>query len=233
MPFKYAFLLIVFGAAVIIGLSLTYPTITEDIEKATELNQRRQEEGNLIDKLAERQKIQRQQQALESDISALRHAVPSRPNLELAILDMEKMADEAGVDIISFELPGMDTEKASEKEIVDLLHESGSTASLGSKTMASRQTEGHKSTTEPSDIGSTLGLKRLKKDVYVTGQYANLIDFLNKLESYERVMGMSQVIVAMPIADRKGDQDKASDKGRKLKLTQPVMTFLLSVYYLP
>jgi Tfp pilus assembly protein PilO len=79
-----------------------------------------------------------------------------------------------------------------------------------------------------------LGIKNVERRVFVTGNYNQLVNFLKRMESYQRIVGIRNLIVAMPEdSDKEVLKTLASEKGKTLELDQPVMTFLMSVYYLP
>jgi len=219
----------VYGLAIVVFSTLVYPAITEETEKNTDLAQHRLQKEQLDEKLKDRQKVEREKQALVADIASLRNAVPKAVNIDLLLIDLERLASQANVDLIGFENPGTEEVKESHQEMVEMLEDlKGKHAKPKDKPDKTPPT-----TAKPADIGSELGLRQIDKEVYVTGSYAAMVQFIRNIESYERVMGVSHVIIAAPKKDSKGEQDKASDRAKKLKLNQPVMSFLLSVYYLP
>lgn len=229
--FQYAILAIVYGLVGVVGMSLLYPTIIEDTEKSTDLTQHVQQKEQLDTKLQDRLKVAQEKQALEADIASLRNAVPKDANIDLLLIDLEKLALRAGVDLIGVEAPGADDVKASQKEIMDMLGKPDPKNSAA--TAAEKKASVSPTKNKPADIGSELGLQQIDREIFVTGNYSSMVQFVRNIEAYERVMGVSHVVIAVPKQDSRGESDKSSDRGKKLKLSQPVMSFLLSIYYLP
>lgn len=229
--FQYATLAVIYGLAILVFAMLVYPAVTEESAKLVDLAQHRQQKEQLDIKLKEKLRIDREKQALVADIASLRNAVPKEANIDLLLIDLEKLAKEANVDLIGFETPGTEDVKETHKEMVEMLEDlKGKQAKAKPKdAKAAAAPVGAK----PADVGSELGLKQIDKEVYVTGSYSSLVQFVRNIEAYERVMGVSHVVIANPKEEAKAETDKASERAKKLKLGQPVMCFLLSVYYLP
>lgn len=228
--FQYAILAVLYGLSIAVAGMLVYPCITDESAKAVDLAQHRQQKEQLDIKLKDKLRVEREKQTLVADIASLRNAVPKSANLDLLLIDLERLASQADVDLIGFENPGTEEIKESHKEMVEMLEDL-----KGKPTKPKPKVEKNApaAASKPADVGSELGLKQIDKEVYVTGSYASMIQFIRNIEAYERVMGVSHVVIAVPSKETRGEQDKASDRAKKLKLTQPVMSFLLSVYYLP
>lgn len=228
--FQYATLAIIYGLAAIVFSTLLYPSFIEDTEKNADLEQHKQQKEQLDVKLKDRLRVEREKQTLIADIASLRNAVPKTPNLDLLLIDLERLAAQANVDLIGVESPGAEDLKESQKDLVELMEDVK--ASKGAKPKP-KDPKSQAVAAKPADVGSELGLRQIDREVYVTGNYASMVQFVRNIEAYERMMGVSHVIIASPKQESKGESDKASDRAKKLKLTQPVMCFLLSVYYLP
>ncbi len=227
--FQYATLAIVYGLAIIVFATLLYPCITDESAKMIDLTQHRQQKEQLDVKLKDKARIEREKQALVSDIASLRNAVPKTANLDLLLIDIEKLAAQANVDLIAVETPSSEDLKESQKDMVALVEDL-----KGKPEKAKVKPEkAPPAAAKPADVGNELGLKQIDREVYLTGNYASMVQFIRNIEAYERVMGVSHVVIAVPQKEPHGETDKATDKAKKLKLTQPVMSFLLSVYYLP
>ncbi|MBA3858102.1 MAG: hypothetical protein C0507_14450 [Cyanobacteria bacterium PR.3.49] len=228
--FQYAILAVLYGLSIAVAAMLVYPAITDESAKAVDLAQHRQQKEALDAKLKDRLRVEQEKQTLVSDIASLRNAVPKAANVDLLLIDLERLASQANVDLIGFENPGAEDVKESHKEMAEMLEDlKGKQA----KPKAKGEKNAPATANKPADVGSELGLKQIDKEVYVTGSYASMVQFIRNIEAYERVMGVSHVVIAVPSKESRGEQDKASDRAKKLKLTQPVMSFLLSVYYLP
>lgn len=228
--FQYAAIAIVYGLTIIVCATMLYPCITEESAKMVDLTQHKQQKEQLDIKLKDRERVIREKQTLVSDIAALRNAVPKSPNLDVLLIDLEKLASEANVDLIAIENPGTQDLKESQKEMSEMLEDlKGKTPKA--KPKAEKTPPANSSKT--ADVGAELGLKQIDKEVYVTGTYASMVQFIRNIEAYERVMGVSHVVIAVPNKEPHGESDKSTDRAKQLKLDQPVMSFLLSVYYLP
>lgn len=230
--FQYGALAVVYGFAILVFAMLVYPCINEESAKMVDLTQHRQQKEQLDIKLKEKLRIDREKQALVADIASLRNAVPKEANVDLLLIDLERLAKQANVDLIGFETPGTEDVKESRKEMVEMLEDlKGKQAKP--KPKETKPAAAAPLASKPADVGSELGLKQIDKEVYVTGNYASMVQFVRNIEAYERVMGVSHVVIAVPKEEAKAETDKASDRAKKLKLSQPVMCFLLSIYYLP
>jgi Tfp pilus assembly protein PilO len=230
--FQYATLAVIYGLAILVFGLLVYPALTEESAKVADLAQHRKQKEQLDIKLKEKLRIDKEKQTLVADIASLRNAVPKEANIDLLLIDLERLAKQANVDLIGFETPGTEDVKETHKEINQMLED------LKDKQAAKPKPKDAKPAApaagaKPADIGSELGLKQIDKEVYVTGDYSSMVQFVRNIEAYERVMGVSHVVIAVPKEEAKADADKASERAKKLKLNQPVMCFLLSVYYLP
>jgi Tfp pilus assembly protein PilO len=89
------------------------------------------------------------------------------------------------------------------------------------------------SNAKPAEAPNPLGLKQVTKRLFVTGEYQDLIAFVKHLETYQRVISLKDLSVAIAASDNTASKNAAAERAQKLKLTKPVMSFLLNVYYLP
>lgn len=233
MPLKVLLCLtpyILAGVLIYFGL---YPAFTESFSKASELDTQKSEAEQLRQKLKDKFKAEADRQSLEEQVRLLRSAVPKKPELDLLILDLERLCGQSGLDLVAIEVPESEAIrklKASEEEVKDVLAQGEGKLTLGSKTLLKAQKKSLKESTH--DEGETM-LKQLVKQVYVTGNYGYIVDFMRKLEAHERVLGVSQMTVALPQESNEGERDPASERAKKLDLKQPMLSFLLTLYYLP
>jgi hypothetical protein len=91
----------------------------------------------------------------------------------------------------------------------------------------------NKAPVKPTNVVEEAALKSVVKQVYVTGDYAGLVAFMKMLESYQRIVGVSQVVVAVKSDDSEGLRNASIERAERLKLKQPLLSFLLTLYYLP
>jgi len=231
--FQYATLAVIYGLTILVFALLVYPAITEESAKIADLAQHKQQKEQLDIKLKEKLRVDSEKQALVADIASLRNAVPKEANVDLLLIDLERLAKQANVDLIGFETPGTEEVKESHKEINEMLEDLKGNQAAKAKAKPKDAKPAAVPNAKPADIGSELGLKQIDKEVYVTGNYSAMVQFVRNIEAYERVMGVSHVVIAVPKEEAKSETDKATERAKKLKLNQPVMCFLLSIYYLP
>lgn len=224
-----AYLPYVFAGTVI--FTSVYPITVEDQSKRTELSHQQNDLQKLKSKLGDRNKVLNEQALLETDITTLRAAVPKQPDLDILMLDLEKLCKQSGVDLISIEPPeqkALKDLKASETEMKSMHEDSDGKLSMGSKTLKKATQTPGKSDAEPAPAG----LKQIVRQVYLTGSYEGMVQFMTRLEHYQRVLKVAQVGISQPSAEG-GGNNPAGERGKKLKLNQPVISFIMTVYYLP
>ncbi len=174
---------------------------------------------------------------LETEIGTLRGAVPKSPELDLFLIDLDKMCNNAGVDLIAVEDPDPETIKAidvSEEEVHKISNETSGKL-LGSKNLDKGKISQAKN--EPPTEDKTT-LKKLIKEVTVSSDYDGLVSLLKKLEHYERITGVKKLSVVVPeekdsAETRQQTSNPAAERAKKLGLHQPVMSFVMTLYYLP
>ncbi|MBI2810935.1 MAG: hypothetical protein HYX67_08925 [Candidatus Melainabacteria bacterium] len=162
--YKIAISTIPFLLAAAVLSAMTYPKILEDKEKSSELSQKDQQYQLLLAKLQQRVKAEQEKKTLETDIETLRGAVPKSPELDLAMIDLEKMCTDSSIHLLAVETPtqeSMHKISTSEDEIKELIGEGK--VGLGTRTLQQSTTPvtnaGVKTGTGPVDSG----LKRLVK----------------------------------------------------------------------
>lgn len=215
-----------------IAMSLTYPAYTDWQREHEELNGKKLEYQSVMARAADKDRLDKIKNGLESDIDNLRKAIPRAPYLDLLMLDVEHMASESQVDLIGLETPeksntGNKPESDDVEEIMKARTEIGAVAAV-TKPASVKKEEPVKAPTNP------FGIKQLTRRLFITGDYDNMITFMRKLEAYQRIIAMKNLSIAVT-ADQEPSSNRsaAGEKAQKLKLTKPVMTFLLNVYYLP
>lgn len=225
-------------------LSVLQPALHEATQKGDELKQLTTQYDEIKGKLVEKEKLQEQQLLLTRDIRKLRSAVPQEPQTDILVLDLERIADISGCDLIGVELP----ENAGRKDknsrgIMDSIMEEIEgrlpirPAAKVPTTVPTPQPPKSPATAaaELAEQNQPAGLEHVVKRVYVSGSYPELIAFLKGLEGYQRVVGVRDLIIALPENQDREINNKtvAAEKAGKYSMDQPVMTFLMSVYYLP
>jgi Tfp pilus assembly protein PilO len=179
-------------------------------------------------------KAQKKKEQLEKEISSLRDSVPKKPDIDLLNIDLEKMANEAGINFVSFTPPdaealkraGLDDKKEPDKK--------DKTKKETSKTASNK--------VNPSD----LGLEKATMQIKLMGDYPALVEFIHKLESYQRIVGINMMEAYIP--KKKESADKAESDSQEAELPddskpgegdlqgdpkQLTISLLVNAYYLP
>jgi Tfp pilus assembly protein PilO len=221
-----------FVGALMLAYFDVYPAFVESQGKAEDLKQRQASNDVLVKQLQKKHLAEADKARLESDIQLLHGAVPKSPELDLLVLDLEKICNSCELDLVGVENPEADVLKqlnASEEQMQTLIKENGSKLASGSHAVAKPD---NKTVKKVDDNDKQPTVKQLPKTVFVTGSYDNFVKLMRKLENYQRVIGVKNVSIAM--AGQTTDiKAPALDKANKLKVTQPMMSFLMIVYYLP
>lgn len=219
------------------------PSFESFLRTQGELKTLTDEFDRLSQKVKEKEVLLEQKRVLDKDIQRMRASVPPSPEMDILLIDVERLSDQAGTDLISVE-PVTDKQKDKGENLMDsIISEVGGRMTVkppvpGATVPAKVQTPpvatpaGQKPEVKPEE--NPLGIQHIERRVFVSGNYSQLVDFLKKLEAYQRIVSIRNLVIAMPEnSDRDTVKTLASEKGRSLELSQPVMTFLMSVYYLP
>jgi len=221
--------------------SLTSPTYNEGHVQDTELSKKRQEQIELKTKLLDLHRLEKERTNLEQNITSLRAAVPKSPDVDLLVIDLEKMATDSGLDVVSIGPPEEDQEGNEETEGLPPLPgknplEQPLKADPKKPTPAAAKADKGKSLNpEPVDSGLSQHLLQVK----LTGDYPALVGFMHKFDSYERVVDISRISAEIP-GDKESDKDEDKNKDPKgSKATMKAdpkmldMSLLMNAYYLP
>ncbi len=234
--YKIAISTIPFLLSALVLSALTYPKALEDQEKSSELTQKDQAYQQLQAKLQQRVKAEQEKKTLETDIETLRGAVPKSPELDLAMIDLEKMCSDSSIHLLAVETPTQEVMhkiSTSEDEIKELIGEGK--VGLGTRTLQKSAVPATAAGGKADAGAVDSGLKRLIKQVYVTGDYNGMVGLMKRLEGYQRTVGVDEISIALSIkgSSENTEHTAASERAQKLGLAKPVMAFLLTLYYLP
>jgi ABC-type multidrug transport system fused ATPase/permease subunit len=239
---KILLVILTFVLTLFVGSSFAYPAFLEEQGQAAEIKNSSEELALLSAKLNKHSEEEKRTLSLKGQIEFLRNAVPKDPELDLLVLDLEKMCAKSDVDLVSVEAPEQEALQkltSSSQDVKEVLN-ANQGKSLGSKSL--KQSFGETSEANNNNNQKNVankeedqsnGLKETIKQVYITGTFQAMLDFLDQLEKYERVVGISQLSIGIPEKESGTRASKASAKANKLSLEQPLMCFLLRVYYLP
>lgn len=211
--------------AVVLWFSGASQALTEHQTKTDELDAKLKEQTELKIKLSDLSRLQQEKVKLEGEIDQLRGSVPKSPDIDILIIDLEKMALESGLDLVSVEEPDKDKLRATEAA-----DQEAAAPAKGPKGPAQPKPD------EPRALGANptadkakpaeveTGLVKQFMLVSAQGNYAGAVEFMKKLQAYQRVIGVSQVEVGYPT---EGKEQKDLDSS-ELKIS-----FLMTAYYLP
>lgn len=214
--------------------AMTYPAYLDSEREHTDLAAKKKEYQEITQKMSERDRLDNLKRTLEGDINSLRNSVPKAPYLDLLMLDLERMASESKVNILALEQPEKASGPSETNDLEELMkpikpNQSKVLPQL-KPFVAPTPTA---SNAKPAEAPNPLGLKQVTKRLFVTGEYQDLIAFVKHLETYQRVISLKDLSVAIAAGDNTASKNAAAERAQKLKLTKPVMSFLLNVYYLP
>ncbi len=225
---KVLLCIMTFVIAFAIAYAGIYPAYSELQLRATELRDRHQENQGYVTKLAARAKAELEKRNLQNQIDALRKAVPKQPELDLVMLDLENMCHESKVDLIGVENVDADTLAKMQKEDKSKINPTNAFKPLVAPfANLTGKPAGKKDAAEVAEQSS---FKQLQKQIYLTGDYDSFVRMMHRMETYQRVIGFNNIVISVPAKDMK---DTSAVKAEKLKLNQPVMSFILTIYYLP
>ncbi|MBX9667927.1 MAG: hypothetical protein K2X93_09930 [Candidatus Obscuribacterales bacterium] len=236
--------IILCGAPYIFTLVALIVWVQPAIESANhvkyELTMLTDEYDRLARKLKEKEVLIEQKRKLDRDIQRMRASVPPAPEIDILLIDMERLSNESGTELLSVEPPSETKTDKSENIMDSIIAEVGGRLAIP-KPPEKEKPKVAKPNPTPSinkvieeALPDPLGIKHIDRRVYVSGNYRQLSDFLKRLEAYQRIVAIRGLIVAAPDnAEKDMVKTPASEKARSLGLDTPVMTFVMSVYYLP
>jgi hypothetical protein len=209
---------------VIIAMIITHPVASayNDLQATTEnIAAAKQQNELCLSKLNARGRMQTEKKSLEQQMAELRAVVPKEPSLDLLMLDLENICHASHVVLVGVENPESGTAEAHD----DLSPKPAlNVRNLLNPNLA---TKGEK---EKGQANQPL-LKQVVKEVFLAGDYDGFVQLLRKLEIYQRIIGLNNVSISVPSKETKAIPSAA--KAEKLKIKQPVMSFVMTVYYLP
>jgi len=206
------------------------PALVGDQDKNAELTEKQKEHIDLTTRLSDVKRQQEERARLDREIGFLRGSVPRNPDIDLLLIDLERMCLSSHMDIVGIEPPEKEREKlAQEVEAPPASAGARTGLALGQQQLGQAMTGnvsggafGATRAAPPTPVET--GLSRLVKQVTVTGDYPGLVELMKKLEAYQRVISVNQVEAEMPpeVAQKKLQDSR--------HLT---VTFLMTAYYLP
>ncbi|MBX9695181.1 MAG: hypothetical protein K2Z81_22535 [Cyanobacteria bacterium] len=223
---------------VVLLISIVQPSLTEAYILGEQVDTSRKTFEDLSEKIKNRQQLIREKLRLDNDIEKLRSSLPRAPELDMLLLDIEKMSEQSHTDLIGLE-PRDDSKKEKPNNFMESLLAEVE-GRLPINTLQQKQQKkaiqpNAPKKEEPEDPDANpFGLRRVERRIFVSGDFNELNSFLKRLEAYRRVVGVEDLIVASPESeDRESVKTLASERGSQLAVNKPIMTFLMNIYYLP
>lgn len=218
-------------------VSLASPAFMQNQDKNTELDGKKKEQAELKVKLANLATLQREQVELSKQIDELRGSVPKSPDSDILVIDLERMALASQLDILAFGPPekekeqmASDTEQlmAQDSDIASIVASQKDAQAKTAKITNAFKQGGSKQGLKPEEKKTAeqvdLGLNKMIKQVNLVGNYPGLVEFMKRMESYQRVISINQVEFELPLESGPKKRDE---------VRQPVTSFLMTAYYLP
>lgn len=247
-----------FALAAVMWFAVTSQAVTDWQAKDQELKDKSKEQVVLRSKINNLNKLKNDQKKLEVDIEALRASVPKSPDIDLLMIDVERMCHESGMDLVSVRPPAKDKLKEiaqEDKEQQQALEKSGGKLSLGGKNKTAAMSGPDKDKEAETDKDKSkdknkkdkkgkpkpkekpkevltpeqeAGLNTLLVECSVTGDYPSFVELMKKLEAYQRVIGINQLEIDLP------EMSSTDKKKMQVELNKNLaISFLLTTYYLP
>lgn len=215
--------------------ALTNPALMSGQDKNSQLAEKQKEQIELKTKLFDMARLEKEHARLEKEIADLRGSVPKSPDIDILLIDLEKMCLESGMEVVAVEPPEKEKQKTFDEEELPppaatsmaetrpgLARAKEQLARVAAGTVAAQQPDGRAAAgAAPQE---ETGLSKLVKQVTVAGDYPGLVELMKKLESYQRVIGINQVEAEVP-----------PEVGQKKvqEVRHLIVTFLVTAYYLP
>lgn len=225
-------------AAGYMWFALVNPAFLAGQDKSNELVEKKKQQIELKTKLFDLSRLEKEKNELTRQIEQLRDSVPKSPDMDILMIDLEKMCLESGMDIISVEEP----EKEKQQQLEKMEEEARSHPEQGEVTPEQGINLARKlvgvAPVAPGTVGKAsssannakqgekveTGLSKLVKQVMLTGNYPEFVKLMKKLESYKRVIGVSQIEAELPAE---------IGKSKAQEVRQLVITLMITAYYLP
>lgn len=210
--------------------SVIQPLYAEIEVLKTDTQNKKADYARLEHSLIEKGLLEKKTRSLQEDLAKLKKNLPEDDQLEVVLYDLDKMAHESGISLVSVELPDEKKKSGDAKDSIDAVFEE-----MGKKIpVAQIAVPGAKAPVKtPEAKTADIGLRHISKRIYLSGNFPDLVVFLKKLEDYERVINISDLIVASVNTEKSGDRAAALEKVKKVVGDKPVMTFVMNVYYMP
>jgi len=213
--YKVIICVVPYALAGYLWFGMASPAMTEESNDRNKIQERTKDLDILGAQLKSLRKVQTEQMGLSSQIEMLRRLVPKTPDMDLLIVDIEKMALDSDLDVYGVVPPDSEALKKVNEEMGE------DKKKATPKPLTPPPVAAKTKVASPGD--ADVGLSTLTTTVKLVGDFPSLIEFMKKLENYKRVIGVNHIEVDLPEASQKKSVDP-----KMLK-----MSFLMTAYYLP
>ncbi len=193
--------------------SATIPAYITVQDQKNQLEKKRQQENELKSQLLQLRQLKKEHVFLENEIEMLRKQVPAKVNWDILTIDLEKLCLSSGLDMVSIQPP--EKSKLTVVQPSKVILKSQEKKSASGKHLAENSSE---ITPQEPDLG------KQTMEIKVLGNYASIITFVSKLQSYEQIIELSNLEVA-PLS--------LNDGTKGIGTGNLQASFLLTAYYLP
>lgn len=226
-----------FIIAIAVGMLFLQPAVDDMNAKSGQVETKTGEKETLETKLASENKVNSKKRQLDEEIYQLRASVPKQPDLDLFTIDLEKMCQDSNMDLISIGPPKEATGSSSSSSSADAALKAKQDKVKG-LLKGDVGSEADKAGAKKSDQPAGSDLEEITRQIVVTGSYHNLRRLIHKLETYQRVIKISQLVERIPPkkqADKVGLPDDA-EHTEATELGDPKQLYVsmkVTAYYLP
>lgn len=234
---KIVIAIVPFLIAVAVGALYLQPAIDEMNAKGGQVEEKRKDKDDLVNKLSSEGKDQSRKNALTKEIDGLRAAVPKTPDLDLFNIDLEKMCKESEVDLISIQAPKTDGSDGSPPATSAQQAQSNLKNALkGTSGSGTADGKGGAAADDRPD------LEEISRQIEVTGDYNGLMKLVHRLETYQRVIKITSLKEHVPKKENSAGKDKqvklpdSAAPGDTDEVGDPkqlYMSMKVTAYYLP
>lgn len=198
----------------------------------TDVQNKKQDYSRLEHSLIEKGLLEKKSRTLQEDLAKMKKNLPATDQIDVVLFDMDKMAHETGINLLSVEVVD-DKKKSGGKDSIDaVFEEMGKKLPVAQLPLPGAKPQAKSTDAKTADAISDIGLRHTSKRVFLAGNYPELVAFLKKMEDYERVINISDLTLATNASNSK-DKSVGIEKVKKFAGDKPVMTFIMNVYYMP
>lgn len=198
----------------------------------TDIQNKKQDYSRLEHSLIEKGLLEKKSRTLQEDLAKMKKNLPATDQIDVVLFDMDKMAHETGINLLSIEVADQQKKTGNKDSIDAVFEEMGKKLPVAQLPLPGNKPQPKSADAKAAETVSDIGLRHTSKRVYLTGNYPELVAFLKKMEDYERVINISDLTLATSTSNSQ-DKSVGIEKVKKFAGDKPIMTFIMNVYYMP